>query len=56
MIAILLVVSFIIVAVIIFLCVITTSKAYKFKHTVDSIDPLPNQNQDGKSRTSTQAH
>ncbi|WP_338472002.1 YtzI protein [Niallia sp. XMNu-256] len=33
-----LIISGIIFAIVLFLCVITTSKAYQFKHTVD---PLP---------------
>jgi hypothetical protein len=34
-------ISVIIVAIVIILAVVTTSKAYKFKHTVDSIDAIP---------------
>lgn len=36
-----LVISIIIVIVVLLLSVITTSKAYQFKHTVDPVDPLP---------------
>ncbi|MBT2690328.1 YtzI protein [Bacillus sp. ISL-47] len=36
-----LVISIIIVFVVLLLSVVTTSKAYQFKHTVDPIDPLP---------------
>jgi hypothetical protein len=35
------VISIIIVFIVLFLAVITTSKAYSFKHTVDTIDELP---------------
>ncbi|MEH7389028.1 YtzI protein [Bacillus sp. JJ1474] len=34
-------ISVIIVAIVIVLAVVTTSKAYMFKHTVDSIDSIP---------------
>ncbi|MBX9973436.1 YtzI protein [Cytobacillus firmus] len=43
-----LVISIIIVIVVLLLSVITTSKAYKFKHTVDPIDPLPDSEQGQK--------
>ncbi|AGK55304.1 YtzI protein [Bacillus sp. 1NLA3E] len=36
------VISIIIVFVVLLLAVLTTSKAYSFKHTVDPIDELPN--------------
>jgi flagellar basal body-associated protein FliL len=37
-----LIISIIIVLVVLFLAVGTTSKAYTYKHTIDPIDPLPN--------------
>ncbi|MBG9542562.1 YtzI protein [Cytobacillus firmus] len=43
-----LVISIIIVIVVLLLSVITTSKAYQFKHTVDPIDPLPDSGQKQK--------
>jgi uncharacterized protein YoxC len=38
-------ISVIIIAIVIFLSVITTSKAYTFKHTVDTIDENPHTHQ-----------
>lgn len=34
-------ITVIIVAIVIILAVVTTSKAYTYKHTVDSIDSIP---------------
>ncbi|MED3570675.1 YtzI protein [Cytobacillus praedii] len=38
-------ISVIIIAIVIFLSVITTSKAYTYKHTVDTIDENPYKNE-----------
>ncbi len=46
------VVSIIIIIVVLLLAVITTSKAYKFKHTVDSLEDNPylkNENEENRS-------
>lgn len=40
------VVCIVIVLVVLFLAVITTSKAYGFKHTVDPVDQHPNLEED----------
>lgn len=45
-----LVISIIIVIVVLLLSVVTTSKAYQFKHTVDPIDPLPENQQETEQK------
>ncbi len=44
------IISFIIVFVVLLLAVLTTSKAYSFKHTVDPIDNLPETKNEEESK------
>ncbi|MCM3706836.1 MULTISPECIES: YtzI protein [Cytobacillus] len=48
----LIIVGVLIVLIVLFLSVITTSKAYKFKHTVDSLENNPNISDDCKVQNS----
>lgn len=45
------IISFIIVFVVLLLAVLTTSKAYSFKHTVDPVDDLPKPKNEEETKT-----
>ncbi|WP_312469868.1 YtzI protein [Neobacillus sp.] len=49
-----LVISIIIVFIVLLLAVITTSKAYSFKHTVDSIEDTPIIDEENKQQVPNQ--
>lgn len=46
------IVGVLIVLIVLFLSVITTSKAYTYKHTVDPLENNPNISEDGKIKNS----